>query len=87
MFLPVFQPGAAGWGVQCRVGALEAPLSSQTWFRDWMSSNLLLHFLPLLAGQEKVHMLSGDVLTEGVLLDTEIYRNLMLKQKKPNKHK
>lgn len=82
MFLPVFQPRTAGRWVQCRVGALEASLSSQAWFRDGISSNLLLHFPPLLAGQEKVHMLGGDVLTEGVLLDTEIYRDLMLKQKK-----
>lgn len=79
-FLPVFQPGAAGRRVQRRVGALEAPLGSQAWFGDWVTSNLLLHFPPLLASQEEVHVLGGHVLAEGVLLDTEIYRNLTLKQ-------
>lgn len=66
------------------MGALEAPLSPQAWFGDWVTSNFLLHFPPLLAGQEEVHMLSGHVLAEGVLLDTEIYRNLMLKQDRGN---
>lgn len=62
------------------MGALEAPLGSQAWFGDWVTSNLLLHFPPLLASQEEVHVLRGHVLAEGVLLDAEIYRNLMLKR-------
>lgn len=58
------------------MGALEAPLSSESRFGDWLTSDLLLHLPPLLAGQQEVHMLGGDVFTEGVLVDTEIHRNL-----------
>lgn len=63
------------------MGALEAPLSSKPRFGEWLTFDLLLHLLPLLAGQQKVYMLSGDIFTEGVLVDTEIYRNLMGKMR------
>lgn len=58
------------------MGALEAPLSSESWFGDWLAFDLLFHLPPLLTGQQEVHMLGGDVFTEGVLVDTEIYGNL-----------
>lgn len=58
------------------MSALEAPLSSEPGFGDGLTFHLLLHLLPLLAGQQEVKMLSGDIFTEGVLLDTVIYRNL-----------
>lgn len=58
------------------MGALEAPLSSEPRFGDWLTSDLLLHLPPLLAGHQEVHMLGGDVFTEGVLVDAEIYRKL-----------
>lgn len=58
------------------MGALEAPLSSESWFGDWLAFDILFHLPPLLTGQQEVHMLRGDVFTEGVLVDTEIYRNL-----------
>lgn len=59
------------------MGALEAPLSSEPWFRDWLTLDLLLHLPPLLTGQQEVHMLGGDIFTVGILVDTEIYRKLM----------
>lgn len=59
------------------MGALEAPLSSEPWFGDGLTSDLLLHLLPLLTGHHKVYMLCGDVLTESILLYAEIYRYLM----------
>lgn len=62
------------------MGALEAPLSAQAWLGDGVTAHLLLHLPPLLASQEEVHVLSGHVLAEGVLLDAEIYGNLTLKQ-------
>lgn len=68
--------GASSRGEQCGVGTF---LSSEPWFGDWLTSKLLLHLPPLLAGQHKVHMLSRDILTEGVLVDTEINRNLEVK--------
>ncbi len=61
------------------MGALEAPLSSESWFGDRLTFDLLLHLLPLLAGHQKVHVFSGDIFTVSVLLDTEIHRNLMRK--------
>lgn len=75
--LPVLEAGAAGGGVQGGVGPLEAPLSSQPRFGDGMTFHLLLHLLPLLAGQQEVHVLGGDVVTVGVLEDAEVYRNLV----------
>lgn len=50
------------------MGALEAPLSSEPWFGDGSTFDLLLHLLPLLAGQEKVKVLGGDVIAEVVLV-------------------
>lgn len=54
------------------MGALEAPLSSEPWFGDGPTFDLLLHLLPLLPGHHKVYMLGGDVLTESVLVYAEI---------------
>lgn len=72
----MFEPRAASGGVQGSVGALEAPLGSEPWFGNWLTFDFFLHLPPLLAGQQKVHMLSGDIFTEGLLVDMEIYRNL-----------
>lgn len=58
------------------MGALEARLSSEPRFGDGLTFDLVLHLPPLLSGQQEVQMLSGDILTACVLLDTEIYRNL-----------
>lgn len=59
------------------MGALEAPLSSEPGLGDWLTFDLLLHLHPLVAGQQEVHMLVGDILTQGVLVDAEIYRDLV----------
>lgn len=59
------------------MGALEAPLSSEPRFRNGLTFHLFLHLLPLLAGQQEVEMLSGDIFAEGILLDTVIYGNLI----------
>lgn len=74
--LPVFRSRAAGGGVDRSVGALEAPRSSETWFGDGLTFGLLLHLLPLLACQQEVQMLSGDISTMEVRGDTKIFRNL-----------
>lgn len=58
------------------MGALKAPLSSEPWFGDRSTFDLLLHLLPLLAGQQKVYVLSGDVIAEIVLVYREICGNL-----------
>lgn len=58
------------------MGALEAPLSSEPWLGDGLTFDLLLHLLPLLAGQQKVEVLSGDIFTVGLLVHTEICRKL-----------
>lgn len=81
-FPPVFESGAASGRVQGAVGALEAPLSSEAWFGDWLTFDLLLHLPPLLSGQQKVHMLSGDVSTVGLFLDTEIHGSLSEEQRR-----
>lgn len=58
------------------MGALEAPLSSQSRFWDRLTFDLFFHLLPLLTGQKKVHMLSRDVFTLGLFMHAEIYRDL-----------
>ena len=68
---------AASGGVQRRVGALETPLSSEPGLWDWLTFDLLLHLHPLVAGHQEVHMLIGDILTQAVFVDAEIYRDLL----------
>lgn len=74
--LPVLESWTTSRGIKCRVGALETPLSSETWFGDRPTFDLLLHLLPLLSGQQKVYVLSGDVIAEIVLVHSKISRNL-----------
>lgn len=59
------------------MGALETPLSFEPWFGDGSTFDLLLHLLPLLAGQQEVDMLSKDILTVCLLVYAEVYRELM----------
>lgn len=77
-FLPVFDTWAASGGVQCSVGAMEAPLASEPWLGDALTFDLL-HLSPLLPGQQKVHMLNGDILTVDLRVDARVYRNLQEK--------
>lgn len=58
------------------MGALEAPLSPEPRFGDGLTFDILLHLLPLPAGQQKVNMLGGDVGTERLLVHAEIRRSL-----------
>lgn len=74
--LPVPESWTTSRWVKGRVGSLEAPLSFEPWFRDGPTFDLLLHLLPLLTGQHEVDVLSGDVVTEIVLVHREVCRKL-----------
>lgn len=72
----MFEARAAGRGIQGGVGPLEAARSSESWFRNGVTFDLFLHLPPLSTSQHEVHMLSGDVFTQGLLMDAEICREL-----------